>query len=321
MSMTTRTVPNDYNLRIEGLQEPFPYDSVITHCTLSSLSGKHNWQVVPFPYTMPRCYKLDFSLRLAAISDYIPQPPNINTVTLVFFAGINEQTATRLQQSLFAVERKDSVFNAETNELQLSFTFKIKDEFRSTKAKPQLLFIAAKIDGIVLKHLVCDMIVFSSIRKLSANGMLAIGRGTENILRKSKCFWFSDNLICTKEELEQAKQEQKQSHIESLSSTERPIFTMLTATQNCAKVMEQFYNKASADCQQAFMIQARQLIQILTNETNALEIIANGDTNSGNEMPPLEELPTYIQSSDLISPFFEDQIGEEQISITNIDLK
>lgn len=277
-----RYVPDDYSVNIGGAQ--LPYSSIVTKCTISRRVDD-SWEPIPIPFISYRQYKLEATVNFDAIQSKARKIPEIN---LIFFEGTSAETATTQSKNVRGIVNNDVNYNSDTRDLSISFNFTPREKFRLNKKTPHLLYAALKIDDLMVKFIACDIAVFSSTKKVSPDGKLAIGKGTQNLL-ENRCFWFSEKIVCTMEELQHAKEQKKeialQNRINVLPAAVQPFYPLMQIIKGCSDALEQIFNNPDEKSPEAIVDRTRMLIYTLETQLSVCE-------------PPQPSLPIPIEDVD-----------------------
>ncbi|MBS0634415.1 MAG: hypothetical protein JSR37_03015 [Verrucomicrobia bacterium] len=267
--LPVRYVSDNYSINVGDIEHP--YSSIVTSCTISRRVDD-SWEPIQIPFITYRQYKLEATLQLNVIRSKASKIPEID---LVFFEGTSATGATIQSTNVRGILKHDATYNSATGDLSVSFNFTPRDKFRLCKSTPHFLYAALKIDKLMVKFIACDIAVFSSAKKVSPDGKLAIGKSTQNLLQ-NKCFWFSENLVCTMDELQRAKKQKKeltlQNRINILPQAVQPFYPLMQMIKGCADDLEQIFNNPDEKSPEEIVNRARMLINAVETQLSLCEL-------------------------------------------------
>lgn len=190
-------VNKDYEVAItnqeEDVEEVLPYGSVVKELSIQRKVDQA-WSEIAVPCIIQSAvYRVDFKIDIGRISRHLPENIKADKIELIFFEGIvlEEDEATEFTQWI----KKDKKFyNMEIskNEIKGSLGFSINKDYRTLKGKT-FLFLALKIDQVVIKYFVLDIAVITNCQQITKDYKLALGGVTQKVFKPA--FWYSKEVF------------------------------------------------------------------------------------------------------------------------------
>lgn len=191
-------VPSGYELAVtkeaHGLIENLkpPNDSVFTDVSISDERNKKLSEIAIPCLTPFHPYTLKFSLSIEQLKGHLPETVDPKKISLLFFERIlSSQNKTPFNVKI--VKKSACKFDKVSGRFNGIFTFSIPGSFRTT-SQNSVLHLGVKIHDIVIESLVCDVVVLSHAKQITAEYKVAVGAQLQRTFEP--CFWYAADHFC-----------------------------------------------------------------------------------------------------------------------------
>ncbi len=195
-------VPCDYKLIVENKEKnvEIPSKQVVNGVVLSRAFISEN-KITSVPCILSGTnYSVTVNLNTSEIKGFFTGQIKPEEISILFYervlkSGVPEKSFTswdnNLTKSKTAVTNKVEVAN---DVISATLSFSIKKEF-STKKRDSVLLLGIKIQNVVIRNLICDIVVLTNSKQITPDYKISIGKILTNQLLKST-FWATQEHFC-----------------------------------------------------------------------------------------------------------------------------
>lgn len=204
----TGYVPKDYQLTVSNPAKEkddlsLPYVNVVKEIAILRLNGS-TWSEISAPCLFQNAvFNLTFKISIEEIKDHLPEVINPGQVSVQIFEMDKDFNETdfrhfEMRKRNYGKKKTVNFFKVDGNIIEGSFFFAITKDYGISRNQ-SLLHIAIKIHNVVIKHLVCDIAVYTNMAKImKADGKLALGSKAQNLFETLNVFWRHEIVFETK---------------------------------------------------------------------------------------------------------------------------
>ena len=184
-------VPRDFQITSNVNAVQYPYAQVVTGIELKKriFRGGLIAATVPCVVNGGR-YQLNFSCDLLPFIAHFPATALAQKDIQLLFVTRSVKTDERSPFDMVDIKQVGKwEINTRTLKVKGSYSFAVAKKYCSSKTDT-VLDIGLKVHGVVLSHLMTDVIVLSHSKQISSNYELAVGKRLQELVQQ--CFWYTD---------------------------------------------------------------------------------------------------------------------------------
>jgi hypothetical protein len=170
-----------------------PYSSVVNKVSIHKKTV-NEWKEIGVPFLIKELvYQFHFDIKLDNLRAFLPIAPasEKNVKPLFYVRSLTEKKLVKFKDW----DNKNKTFchvDVSENKIAGILCFSINKNFFTSKEK-QFLFLALKIQNVVIRNLVCDLALYSNSQQISPEYVLKVRKNAQTILENA--FWFNEELF------------------------------------------------------------------------------------------------------------------------------